>query len=120
MKQGRHTAALLGAGTAVVVRWFSGWLNPTGDSIPAVALGLVVALCWVLVVHGFLGLGVDLPLVWPSSATYLFWVGIPSAIYVVVSAWGSHRIARGLREGHQKVTALSNSSVPVRQISSQS
>jgi hypothetical protein len=109
-------AALLGAATAIVVRWFLGWLNPADYSLPAVVLGLVVGLGWVFAAH-VVGLRADLPLVWPSSATYLFWVGLPSLLYLGASARGTLQIARGLREGYLKAATVPGSSVPASQTS---
>lgn len=83
---------LLGIVTALIVRGLLSVLNPTHAPLSAILVGAAVALVIAALLHVGLGFSPD-SLTWE---TYLFWVGIPSAIYVIVGAVGSWRLCAPL------------------------
>jgi len=81
-------AALVGGGTGLLMSWLSARLNPAGVPARAIWIGsgaaLGLALAGLLALR--LGLGLSaVRLTWP---TYLFWLGVPGAIYIIAGGAG--------------------------------
>lgn len=86
-------AALLGAGTAALIRRLLPRLNRSGSPTRAALVGALVAFTIWLVFYALqaFALGDRLTLAYP--ATFLFWIGLPGVVYVAAAAWGARRLA---------------------------
>lgn len=85
-------AALLGAGTAALLRRLLPRLNRRGSPARAALVGALTAFTLWLIFYTLqtLVLGDRLTLAYP--ATFLFWIGLPGAIYVAAAAWGAREL----------------------------
>jgi hypothetical protein len=86
-------AAVLGTATALIVLWLSSVLNPRRVSARAIMIGLVTCLGIALLLN--LALQQALSLSWSAlvSEAYLFWLGLPSLIYVGAGGVASWQLA---------------------------
>jgi hypothetical protein len=103
--------ALAGMGTAIIVNWLLAVLNPTYTPNRALLIGLGTTLGIVLIVQSALHAALitlqaaqGRPLPSPDMATYLFWFGLPSLVYVCAGAVGAWQLNRR-RSGERPLLA---------------
>ena len=77
-------SAFIGAVTAVIIKWLLTLMNPR-SSCNAVLVGLITSICFCLLIYFVLQtlLGSRLSLEYPDA--YMFWFGIPTAVFICAS-----------------------------------
>jgi hypothetical protein len=81
--------ALLGMGTAVVIKGLDSLFNPTHDSQRAILIGCGAALAFVLVCQFAVNMLMGGSLSSLGGETYLFWLGLPALIHIGTGAAGA-------------------------------
>jgi hypothetical protein len=85
-------AALLGAGTAALIRRLLPRLNRRGSPARAALIGALTAFTLWLIFYTLQTLALGDRLTWAYPATFLFWIGLPGVVYVAAAAWGARRL----------------------------
>lgn len=90
-------AALLGAITAVLVYTTLLWLNGSHSPLQTALLGGTIALAVIAVIRFGLAYGLGVTAASLTLPTYLFWLGLPAAIYLIASTSGGWHLSHQVR-----------------------